>query len=260
MSTLSWLTVGLVVVVILLLLAIVVVLTLFREPTGKREGSKKNARNTSNTPLTTSNTITRTRVWTFVDTHWEKIYGTPAALLTVVLTIWTIKWMFPNWTDTYFGHGGWGYDLLYPVTILLLPAVVWKGWTRKILLTILAAVLVTASLYPALLATRDMAFGPPSAPVQTAHTQTVRQAPRDPCDGNYRPLVIGPSPVLATPGGRNCMIDFDVREGGVILIGQNGEEFGRPVTKDKPAGKSNFRVIEWKSDGPSARLNVRYYR
>ena len=96
---------------------------------------------------------------------------------------------------------------------------------------------------------------PSKPPVQTAH-----QAPPDPCDGEYRPLVIGPSAVLATPGGRNCMIDFDVREGGVILIGLNGEEFDRQVTKDQPVGRSNFRVIEWKSAGSSARLNVRYYR
>ena len=202
-----------------------------------------------------------TQIRTFVDTHWDKIGGTAAALLAVFLIIWMFGWMLPNVSAAYYKHGGWGFWLLVLVATFILPALIWPGRVRKILLWTLG-VFLAGVILPALLpAIWEVGFGgSSSSPVQTARTETVRQVQSDPCDGNYRPLVIGPSAVLATPGGRNCMIDFDVREGGVILIGPNGEEFDRPVTKDQPAGRSSFRVIEWKSAGSSARLNVRYYR
>src|SRR3989344_3263852 len=207
-------------------------------------------------------TTIRTQIRTFVDTHWDKIGGTAAALFAVFLIIWMFGWMLPNVSAAYYKHDGWGFWLLVLVATFILPALIWPGRVRKILLWTLG-VFLAGVILPALLpAIWEVGFGgSSSSPVQTARTvQTVRQASPDPCDGNYRPLVIGPSAVLATPGGRNCMIDFDVREGGVILIGPNGEEFDRPVTKDQPAGRSSFRVIEWKSAGSSARLNVRYYR
>ncbi len=190
--------------------------------------------------------------------HWDKVVGVVAAMIVVFMITRLFKWIFPKLSEAYLLNGGPYNLLILAAAVIALLGLIWPGKTRTTLLSLMGVLVGGAILTALLPAIWEVGF--PSASVQTARIQTVRQAPPDPCDGSYRPLVIGPSAVLATPGGRNCMIDFDVREGGVILIGLNGEEFGRPVTKDYPAGRSDFRVIEWRSVGSLAKLNVRYYR
>lgn len=101
---------------------------------------------------------------------------------------------------------------------------------------------------------------PPSAPVQTARTQTVRQAPRDPCDNTYKPYIVYPKPSVITYE-TGCSVGINViSEEPVILIGDNGEESG-PIYADSPDRAITFRIVRWKTlPGQVAHVEARLFR
>ena len=182
-----------------------------------------------------------------MDTHWDKVYGTAAALFAVFMVIWVFDWM-PKLAAAYYDkHGGLGYWLLVPVAAFILPALIWPGRVRKILLWTLG-ILLGGLILPALLpAIWEVGFGGSAsdAPVQTASR----------CDNIYRdyPLTNQPRPIP----GNGCKMGWSIQAGGLMLIDRDGNKYG-PYYKGDEVGFTP-PAIQWMAGGGNAVVKARFY-
>ena len=192
-------------------------------------------------------TTIRTQIRTFVDTHWDKIGGTAAALLAVFLIIWMFGWMLPNVSEAYYKHGGGGFWLLVLVATFILPALIWPGRVRKILLWTLG-VLLAGVILPALLpAIWEVGFGGSSS----ASTQTASR-----CDNVYRDYSLSDQP-RPIPGN-GCKMGWNLKAGGLVFIDRDNVEYP-PIHKGDMVGTTP-PALKWKAEGTYALVSARFYK
>lgn len=259
MSTLFWLILGLVVVVILLLLAIGVVLILFREPTGKRAGSKKNARNTNGAPHTTGR-ATGDKLMQWLQSAFSvQTFVVMAAFVALEFALWHSGWL-PKMFE-------WPGILQIPIygIFIFITNLVEEKTTGKLKTGARFMMIVAFTILGLGHLDRDKLaawWNTPSGSVATTPVpdRRVARTPTEPCDNIYRPYRLNnrPKPILRTDG---CIMDWHVTDDGtVILTDAEGRDMPYLITKDTPDDLVTPLATKWRSRGSTALVEARFYR